>query len=178
MLKNGAVKVYAVDVGYGQLAWAIRNDPRVVCLERTNARYLTAEHIPEPLDFASIDVSFISLGLILPALRPLLKEGGETVALVKPQFEAGREKVGKKGVVREPAVHLEVLEQFLRHAAQADFSVKGLDFSPIRGPEGNIEYLGYLRAGAGEDGCFDLPELVRQSHETLKAEGEQHEGGA
>ncbi len=178
MLKNGAVKVYAVDVGYGQLAWAIRNDPRVVCLERTNARYLTAEHIPEPLDFASIDVSFISLGLILPALRPLLKEGGETVALVKPQFEAGREKVGKKGVVREPAVHLEVLEQFLRHAAQANFSVKGLDFSPIRGPEGNIEYLGYLRAGAGEDGSFDLPELVRQSHETLKAEGEQHEGGA
>ena len=178
MLKNGAVKVYAVDVGYGQLAWAIRNDPRVVCLERTNARYLTAEHIPEPLDFASVDVSFISLGLILPALRPLLKEGGETVALVKPQFEAGREKVGKKGVVREPAVHLEVLEQFLRHAAQADFSVKGLDFSPIRGPEGNIEYLGYLRAGAGEDGSFDLPELVRQSHETLKAEGEQHEGGA
>lgn len=178
MLKNGAVKVYAVDVGYGQLAWAIRNDPRVVCLERTNARYLTAEHIPEPLDFASVDVSFISLGLILPALRPLLKEGGETVALVKPQFEAGREKVGKKGVVREPAVHLEVLEQFLRHAAQADFSVKGLDFSPIRGPEGNIEYLGYLRAGAGEDGSFDLPELVRQSHETLKAEVEQHEGGA
>ena len=178
MLKNGAVKVYAVDVGYGQLAWAIRNDPRVVCLERTNARYLTAEHIPEPLDFASIDVSFISLGLILPALRPLLKEVGETVALVKPQFEAGREKVGKKGVVREPAVHLEVLEQFLRHAAQADFSVKGLDFSPIRGPEGNIEYLGYLRAGAGEDGSFDLPDLVRQSHETLKAEGEQHEGGA
>ena len=108
MLKNGAVKVYAVDVGYGQLAWAIRNDPRVVCLERTNARYLTAEQIPEPLDFASIDVSFISLGLILPALRPLLKEGGETVALVKPQFEAGREKVGKKGVVRDPAVHLEV----------------------------------------------------------------------
>jgi 23S rRNA (cytidine1920-2'-O)/16S rRNA (cytidine1409-2'-O)-methyltransferase len=97
---------------------------------------------------------------------------------VKPQFEAGREKVGKKGVVREPAVHLEVLEQFLRHAAQADFSVKGLDFSPIRGPEGNIEYLGYLRAGAGEDGSFDLSELVRQSHETLKAEGEQHEGGA
>ena len=178
MLQSGAARVYAVDVGYGQLAWSIRSNPRVVCLERTNARYLTAEQIPEALDFASIDVSFISLGLILPALRPLLKEGGETVALVKPQFEAGREKVGKKGVVREPAVHLEVLEQFLRHAAQADFSVKGLDFSPIRGPEGNIEYLGYLRAGAGEDGSFDLSELVRQSHETLKAEGEQHEGGA
>ncbi len=109
MLQNGAARVYAVDVGYGQLAWAIRNDPRVVCLERTNARYLTAEQIPEPLDFASIDVSFISLGLILPALRPLLKEEGEVAALVKPQFEAGREKVGKKGVVRDPAVHLEVL---------------------------------------------------------------------
>ena len=171
MLQRGAARVYAVDVGYGQLAWSIRNDPRVVCLERTNARYLTAEQIPEPLDFASIDVSFISLGLILPALRPLLREEGEVAALVKPQFEAGREKVGKKGVVRDPAVHLEVLEQFLRHAALADFSVKGLDFSPIRGPEGNIEYLGYLRTGAGADGHFDLRELVRQSHETLK-EGE------
>lgn len=172
MLKNGAARVYAVDVGYGQLAWAIRNDPRVVCLERTNARYLTVEQIPEPLDFASIDVSFISLGLILPALRPLLRNGGEVVALVKPQFEAGREKVGKKGVVRDPIVHLEVLEQFLHHAAQSDFSVKGLDFSPIRGPEGNIEYLGHLRTGAGEDVAFDLKELVRLSHEKLKGEGQ------
>ncbi len=171
MLKNGAAKVYAVDVGYGQLAWSIRNDPRVVCLERTNARYLTTEQIPEKLDFASIDVSFISLGLILPALRPLLKEEAEVAALVKPQFEAGREKVGKKGVVRDAAVHLEVLEQFLRHGERADFSVKGLDFSPIRGPEGNIEYLGYLRAGAGERFDGDLKELVRQSHETLKGEG-------
>ena len=172
MLKNGAARVYAVDVGYGQLAWTIRNDPRVVCLERTNARYLTREQIPEPLDFASVDVSFISLGLILPALRPLLRDGGEAAVLVKPQFEAGREKVGKKGVVRDPAVHLEVLEQFLRHAAQSDFSVKGLDFSPIRGPEGNIEYLGYLRVGAGM--CFggDLKELVRLSHEALKGEGQ------
>lgn len=171
MLKNGAAKVYAVDVGYGQLAWSIRNDPRVVCLERTNARYLTAEQIPEKLDFASIDVSFISLGLILPALRPLLKEDAEVAALVKPQFEAGREKVGKKGVVRDAAVHLEVLKQFLHHGEQADFSVKGLDFSPIRGPEGNIEYLGYLRAGAGERFMGDLTELVRRSHETLKGEG-------
>ena len=173
MLKNGASKVYAVDVGYGQLAWAIRNDPRVVCLERTNARYLTREQIPEPLDFASVDVSFISLGLILPALRPLLKEGGEVAALVKPQFEAGREKVGKKGVVRDPAVHLEVLEQFLRQAEQSGFSVKGLDFSPIRGPEGNIEYLGYLCAGSGAvgNGHGDLEELVRISHETLKGGG-------
>ena len=172
MLKNGVAKVYAVDVGYGQLAWSIRNDPRVVCLERTNARYLTADQIPEKLDFASIDVSFISLGLILPALRPFLKEDAEVAALVKPQFEAGREKVGKKGVVRDPAVHLEVLEQFLRHGEQANFSVKGLDFSPIRGPEGNIEYLGYLRAGAGERFTGDLKELVRRSHETLKGEGQ------
>ena len=164
MLQNGAAKVYAVDVGYGQLAWSIRNDPRVVCLERTNARYLTTEQIPEPLDFASIDVSFISLGLILPALRPLLKGTGEVVALVKPQFEAGREKVGKKGVVRDPAVHLEVLEQFLRHAGLADFSVKGIDFSPIRGPEGNIEYLGYLQVGASEEFSGGLKELVRRSH--------------
>ena len=119
MLQNGANRVYAVDVGYGQLAWSIRNDPRVVCLERTNARYLTREQIPEPLDFASIDVSFISLGLILPALRPLMGRDGQVAALVKPQFEAGKEKVGKKGVVRDQAVHLEVLEHFLDHAAQA-----------------------------------------------------------
>ncbi|MBD5098857.1 MAG: TlyA family RNA methyltransferase [Clostridiales bacterium] len=170
MLQNGAAKVYAVDVGYGQLAWSIRSNPRVVCLERTNARYLTTEQIPEPLDFASIDVSFISLGLILPALRPLMAPGGAIAALVKPQFEAGKDKVGKKGVVRDPAVHLEVLEQFLVHAAQADFSVKGLDFSPIRGPEGNIEYLGYLRAGAGENSDCDLKELVERSHQTLRRE--------
>lgn len=172
MLQNGTAKVYAVDVGYGQLAWSIRSDPRVVCLERTNARYLTREQIPEPLDFASIDVSFISLGLILPALRPLMAPDGQVAALVKPQFEAGREKVGKKGVVRDPAVHLEVLERFLEHAAQADFSVRGLDFSPIRGPEGNIEYLGYLHTGAGEDFSCDLKELVEHSHQTLKGEGQ------
>ncbi len=168
MLQNGAKKVYAVDVGYGQLAWSIRNDPRVVCLERTNARYLTAEQIPEPLDFASIDVSFISLGLILPALRPLMAPGGQAAALVKPQFEAGKDKVGKKGVVRDPAVHLTVLEHFLAHAREADFAVKGLDFSPIRGPEGNIEYLGFLCAGAGETADFDLKDLVDRSHRTLE----------
>lgn len=172
MLQNGAKKVYAVDVGYGQLAWSIRSNPKVVCLERTNARYLTVKELPEPLDFASIDVSFISLGLILPALRPLMKDGAEVVALVKPQFEAGREKVGKKGVVRDPAVHQEVLEQFLRHAAQSDFSVKGIDFSPIRGPEGNIEYLGYLQTGAGLPYDGNLKELVVKSHETLKGDGE------
>lgn len=168
MLQNGAVKVYAVDVGYGQLAWSLRGDSRVVCLERTNARYLSTEQIPEPLDFASIDVSFISLKLILPALRPLLKEDGQVVALIKPQFEAGREKVGKKGVVRDPAVHLEVLEQFLVHAREADFTVKGIDFSPIRGPEGNIEYLGYLWAKQDEPAQVDLRELVRRSHGELE----------
>ena len=168
MLKNGAARVYAVDVGYGQLAWAIRNDPRVVCLERTNARYLTVEQIPEPLDFASIDVSFISLGLILPALRPLLRNGGEVVVLVKPQFEAGREKVGKKGVVRDPAVHVEVLERFLDHAVDSGFSVLDLSYSPVRGPEGNIEYLGYLTKGPGTERHFDLQALVEQSHSEIK----------
>ena len=168
MLQNGAKKVYAVDVGYGQLAWSIRNDERVVCLERTNARYLTREQIPDELDFASIDVSFISLKLILPALRPLMSAGGQIAALVKPQFEAGREKVGKKGVVRDPGVHLEVLEQFLVHAKEADFSVKGITFSPIRGPEGNIEYLGFLSVGAGEEYTGDLAEIVKQSHQTLE----------
>lgn len=168
MLQNGARKVYAVDVGYGQLAWSLRSDPRVICLERTNARYLTAEQIPEPLDFASIDVSFISLKLILPALRPLMAERGQVVCLVKPQFEAGKEKVGKKGVVRDPAVHLEVLEHFLEHAAQADFHVAGLTYSPIRGPEGNIEYLGYLTTLPAADWEMDLKGLVAASHGELE----------
>lgn len=170
MLQSGAKKVYAVDVGYGQLAWSLRSDPRVVCMERTNARYLTSEQIPEALDFASIDVSFISLKLILPAVRGLLKDRGTVACLVKPQFEAGREKVGKKGVVRDSAVHLEVLEQFLGHASEAGFTVKGITFSPIRGPEGNIEYLGYLTANAGEPYEGDLGALVRASHESLEGE--------
>lgn len=170
MLQNGAEKVYAVDVGYGQLAWSLRSDPRVICLERTNARYLTREQIPEALDFASIDVSFISLKLILPALRGLMKESGQVAALIKPQFEAGKEKVGKKGVVRDPAVHLEVLEQFLVHASEAGFTVKGIDFSPIRGPEGNIEYLGFLSAAPGETEYPDLRELVKRSHGELEGE--------
>ena len=171
MLQNGAKKVYAVDVGYGQLAWSLRSDPRVVCLERTNARYLTHEQIPDELDFASVDVSFISLKLILPALRGLLKERGKVVCLVKPQFEAGREKVGKKGVVRDPKVHLEVLEHFLVHAGEAGFGVKDITFSPIRGPEGNIEYLGYLQAGADNSWSGALSLLVEQSHQTLKGTG-------
>lgn len=172
MLQNGASKVYSVDVGYGQLAWKLREDPRVVCMERTNARYLTHEQIPDELDFASIDVSFISLKLILPAVANVLKDGGYVASLVKPQFEAGREKVGKKGVVRDPAVHKEVLEHYLEHAREAGFGVLGLTYSPIRGPEGNIEYLGFLQKGAETTVSFDLDALVEESHQTLKEHGE------
>jgi 23S rRNA (cytidine1920-2'-O)/16S rRNA (cytidine1409-2'-O)-methyltransferase len=168
MLQRGASKVYAVDVGYGQLAWSLRADPRVICMERTNARYLSPKTIPEALDFGTLDVSFISLKLVLPPLRTLLKPDGRAVCLVKPQFEAGRDKVGRKGVVRDGAVHLEVLEQFLRNASEADFSVLGLTYSPIRGPEGNIEYLGYLAAGAGRNVVFDLKSLVDASHAELE----------
>ncbi len=170
MLQNGAQKVYAVDVGYNQLDYRLRTHPQVVCMERTNARYLTQEQIPDPLDFFSVDVSFISLNLILPALRPLMKETGEGVCLVKPQFEAGKDKVGKKGVVRDPEVHLEVLEHFLEYAACAGFSVKDITFSPIRGPEGNIEYLGYLSVRQGEGYSGDLSALVAASHGELKGE--------
>ncbi len=173
MLQNGAARVYAVDVGRGQLAWKLRSDPRVVCLERTNARYLSREQVPEELAFASVDVSFISLKLILPPLAALLAEGGQAVSLVKPQFEAGREKVGKKGVVRDPAVHLEVLERWLGHAREAGLTPMGLTYSPIRGPEGNIEYLGFLRKGGGGGPELDLRSVVEDSHRTLK----EHEEG-
>lgn len=168
MLQNGAKKVYAVDVGYGQLDWKLRNDARVVCMERTNARYLTHEEIPDELDFASIDVSFISLKLIFPALYGLLRQGGEIACLIKPQFEAGREKVGKKGVVRDPAVHLEVLEHFLIHAKENHFTVLGITYSPIRGPEGNLEYLGFLRKSEEPSAMIDLNAIVEASHSTLK----------
>ena len=141
-------------------------------MERTNVRYLTAEQISESLDFGTVDVSFISLRLILPALRGILKEDGQVVCLVKPQFEAGREKVGKKGVVRDPAVHLEVLEHFLDYAKESGFTVLGLTYSPIRGPEGNIEYLGYLEKGPWQERTFDLKALVEESHQTLKEHGE------
>ena len=167
MLQNGATKVYAVDVGYGQLDWKLRSDERVVCMERTNARYLDRDQIPDELDFASIDVSFISLKLILPAVHRVLKEGGHVACLIKPQFEAGREKVGKKGVVRDPNVHLEVLENFLTHAKDSGFTVLDITFSPIRGPEGNIEYLGYLESGDWVEKTFDLHGLVEQSHAAL-----------
>ena len=145
MLQNGASKVYSIDVGYGQLAWKLRSDPRVVNHERTNFRYVTNEQIPEEIDFASIDVSFISLKLIFPALRPLLKNDGECVCLVKPQFEAGKDKVGKKGVVREKNTHVQVIENVIGFALDNDFSVLDLDFSPVKGPEGNIEYLLYIK---------------------------------
>lgn len=168
MLQRGASKVYAVDVGYGQLAWSLRSDPRVVCMERTNVRYLTPDTIPEPLDFGSVDVSFISLKWILPALRGLLKDTGNLVCLVKPQFEAGREKVGKKGVVRDPAVHAEVLEQFLQHATESGFFIRDLSFSPVRGPEGNIEYLAWLSVQQAAPFTGDLQTLVRASHDSLE----------
>ena len=168
MLQNGAVKVYAVDVGYGQLAWSLRTDERVVNMERTNIRNVTLDMLAEPIEFFSVDVSFISLKLILPALAGLLKPDGHAVCLVKPQFEAGREKVGKKGVVRDPAVHLEVLEHFLEHAKESRFTVLGLTFSPIRGPEGNIEYLGYLSRAEEEPPVHDLKALVEASHAALE----------
>ena len=168
MLQHGASKVFALDVGYGQLAWKLRTDSRVVCMERTNVRYLTAEDLGQTVDFASVDVSFISLKLILPAVRRILRPGGQAVCLVKPQFEAGREKVGKKGVVRDPAVHREVLEAFLSYAAENGFVLAGLTFSPIRGPEGNIEYLGWLK-DAGEGIVPDLDALVALSHRELGA---------
>ncbi|NLX63765.1 MAG: TlyA family RNA methyltransferase [Clostridiaceae bacterium] len=150
MLKNGAKKVYAVDVGYGQLAWELRNNPKVVCMERTNFRYVTREQISEPLDFGSVDVSFISLKLILPPLKNLLKPFGKVVCLIKPQFEAGRNKVGKKGVVKDPKVHEEVINSVIASSLELGFSVAGLSFSPIKGPEGNIEYLLYLVNGSME----------------------------
>ena len=173
MLQSGAAMVYAVDVGWGQLAWKLRTDPRVVCLERTNARYLSREQIPEPLRFASVDVSFISLKLILPPLAALLEEGGQAVCLVKPQFEAGREKVGKKGVVRDPAVHQEVLEHFLDHAREAGLAVLGLSYSPIRGPEGNIEFLGFLEKSGRVTPEWNLGALVKESHQVLNEHGEE-----
>lgn len=171
MLQNGAQKVYSVDVGYGQLAWQLRQDPRVVNLERTNARYLTREQVPEEIDFFSVDVSFISLRIILPAVRPLLRDGGQAVCLIKPQFEAGREKVGKKGVVRDRAVHEEVVETICRFALENGYSVLGLTFSPVKGPEGNIEYLAYLEKSDAPVHTADCTphSVVEESHAALDA---------
>ena len=148
MLQNGADHVYSIDVGHGQLAWKLRQDPRVICMEKTNFRYVTREQVPEEIDFAVTDVSFISLRLILGPAFALIREGGHMVCLIKPQFEAGREKVGRKGVVRDKAVHLEVVEMILDFAGQTGFRLLGLDFSPIKGPEGNIEYLLYMEKPA------------------------------
>lgn len=176
MLQNGAAKVYAVDVGYGQLAWKLREDPRVVNLERRNARYLTREEVPEEIDFCSVDVSFISLGLILPALRPLLAEGGGMVCLIKPQFEAGRDKVGKKGVVRDPAVHREVIEKVRDLALENGYSVLGLSFSPVKGPEGNIEYLIWLERAEEPvlaQKARDTQQVVECSHLALDKNGKE-----
>lgn len=152
MLQNGAVKVYAVDVGHGQLAWKLRNDDRVICMEKTNIRYVTPEDIGDRIEFASIDVSFISLTKVLGPVKQLLTDDGQVVCLIKPQFEAGREKVGKKGVVREKSVHLEVIEMVMDYARSIGFGILGLEFSPIKGPEGNIEYLLYLQNILQENG--------------------------
>lgn len=170
MLQNGAKKVYSVDVGHGQLAWKLRNDERVVCMEKTNIRYVTPEEIPERVQFVSIDVSFISLTKVLGPVQALMEPEGDVVCLIKPQFEAGREKVGKKGVVRDPAVHLEVIQMVASFAGSIGLEALHLDFSPIKGPEGNIEYLLHLKNHPG--GFYDnsgIPdkETVRKAHETL-----------
>ena len=176
MLQNGAVKVYSVDVGYGQLDWKLRQDDRVVCMEKTNFRYMTPEDIPDVLDFASVDVSFISLDKILTPAYALLKEQGEMVALIKPQFEAGREKVGKKGVVRDPKVHEEVISRIVCHADEVSFEVLDLSYSPIRGPEGNIEYLIHLKKNPERTVYPDIlevfekkiKEIVEEAHQELE----------
>lgn len=171
MLQNGAVKVYSIDVGHGQLDWKLRNDPRVVCMERTNIRYVTPEDIGEPASFVSIDVSFISLTKVLTPVRELLAENGEIVCLIKPQFEAGREKVGKKGVVRDPKVHLEVIRAVMDFASSIGFEILHLEFSPIKGPEGNIEYLLHLKKQAEgytqENIPVDPENTVALAHQTL-----------
>ncbi|HIT07012.1 MAG TPA: TlyA family RNA methyltransferase [Candidatus Scybalocola faecipullorum] len=169
MLQNGAAKVYAVDVGHGQLDWKLRNDPRVVCMERTNIRYVTPEDIGEAIEFASVDVSFISLKKVLPVAKTLLKEGAFMVCLIKPQFEAGREKVGKKGVVRDKSVHKEVIDMIVDAVRAIGFEVLALDFSPIKGPEGNIEYLLYIRNQEDKDDAlpFQSEDVVKCAHEAL-----------
>ena len=168
LLQQGASKVFAIDVGYGELNWKIRNDPRVVVMERTNIRYVTPEDIGEPLDLSVIDVSFISLRIVLPAIKNLLKENqGQVLCLIKPQFEAGRENVGKNGVIREPAVHQEVLDNFVALAKELGFTILGLTFSPVKGPAGNIEFLGHLTLADAEGIEPDTANVVAQAHKTL-----------
>lgn len=175
MLQNGATKVYSIDVGYGQLAWKLRSDSRVINMERTNFRNVTENEISDPIDFASVDVSFISLKIILPVMRERLKMGGQAVCLIKPQFEAGREKVGKKGVVRELSTHVEVLESITSFAFENGFSLLGLDFSPIKGPEGNIEYLMFIEKSDEPKNLLEISpaDLAKKSHEILNEESNQ-----
>ncbi len=170
MLQNGAQKVYSIDVGYGQLAWKLRSDDRVVNLERTNFRYVTREQVPDELDFASVDVSFISLSHILPVMYTLLRDGGKSVCLIKPQFEAGKENVGKKGVVRDKNVHIAVINKIIELVKNNNFTLLGLDFSPIKGPEGNIEYLCYIQKGTEIENIFvpDANAVVDASYQALK----------
>ena len=169
LLQQGASKVFAIDVGYGQLDWKIRSDPRVVVMERTNVRYVTPEQLGEPLDLSVIDVSFISLNIVLPVIKTFLKpESGQVLCLIKPQFEAGKEKVGKKGVVREPETHREVLDNFVALADRLGFRILGLTFSPVKGPEGNIEFLGHLTLADVEGIRPDTADVVAQAHGTLK----------
>lgn len=170
MLQNGAVKVYAVDVGHGQLAWKLRNDERVVCMEKTNIRYVTPEDVADKINFSSIDVSFISLTKVLGPVKELLSDDGQIVCLIKPQFEAGREKVGKHGVVRDSAVHLEVIEKVIDFAISIGFEVLNLEFSPVKGPEGNIEYLLHLQKhteGSYPDVPFEAAQVVEKAHAAL-----------
>jgi len=171
LLKNGAEKVYAVDVGYGQLAWSLRTDERVVVMERTNIRHVTPDMLDERPALAVMDLSFISLKLVLPVVRELLEPEGHVICLIKPQFEAGREKVGKKGVVKDPKTHLEVIEDILSFAPTVGLSVLGLDYSPIRGPEGNIEYLALLRKGDFQGGAIDPAMVVELSHKEHESKG-------
>ncbi len=168
LLQQGAKKVFAIDVGYGQLDWKIRSDDRVVVMERTNIRYVTPEDLGEPLDLSVVDVSFISLSIVLPAIKNLLKSTGQVLCLIKPQFEAGREKVGKKGVVREPDTHKEVLDNFVALADKLNFTILGLTFSPVKGPEGNIEFLAHLTLEDKPGIRPDTADVVRQAHETLR----------
>lgn len=167
LLQHGAARVYAVDVGYGQLAWKLRQDERVVNMERTNLRYVTEEQIPEALDLAVMDVSFISVRLVLPAVKRFLKDGADIICLIKPQFEAGREEVGKKGVVRDLKVHEEVVRGILDFAPTIGLSAARLDFSPIKGPEGNIEYICHMKNAAQPSAVIDVPTIVAASHEAL-----------
>lgn len=169
LLQQGAKKVFAIDVGYGQLDWKIRSDPRVVVMERTNVRYVTAEQLGEPLDLSVVDVSFISLKIVLPVIKTFLKpESGQVLCLIKPQFEAGKEKVGKKGVVRDPAVHKEVLDDFVALTKDIGFHILGLTFSPVKGPEGNIEFLAHLSLSGQKKMIPDTEKVVQDAHETLK----------